>query len=78
MKNHKGSEDYQGKTKNVIPAEFFSQIENGKKHEHCKGQDFLDCLELRRIEMPITIPVGRNLETIFKKRNEPAYDDYTP
>lgn len=60
----------------MIPSKRLSQIENRKESENDKGNDFLNGLQLRRIELAITHAIGRHLEAILKKCDDPAnYND---
>lgn len=60
----------------MIPAQGFFEVEDGKDRKNGEGDDFLDRLELggRKFSMPEA--VGRDLETIFKKGNQPAGHDH--
>src|SRR3989338_3197943 len=56
----------------IIPADFFFEIQDGKNTENNKSNDFLDGLELRGGKCPVTYTVGRHLETIFREGDQPA------
>lgn len=64
--------DFSVEKSEIIPADFFFEIQDGKNTENNKSNDFLDGLELRGGKCPVTYTVGRHLETIFREGDQPA------
>ena len=67
--------DFSVEKSEIIPADFFFEIQDGKNTENNKSNDFLDGLELRDGEHPAADTVGRHLETIFRENDQPADQD---
>ena len=77
FKNEVNGQDKEYETYHMVKAEGFGfEQQQGKDHEYRKGYHLLDDFELNERERPakslVTDPVGRHLETIFKKGNPPA------
>ncbi len=62
----------------MIPTEIFMKIKNRKNGKDSKGNNFLCYLKLGNTKISRTHSVGRDLQTVFKKRNSPADQDYCP
>jgi len=55
-----------------------AEIEPRERHEHEQRDDFLDDLELRRRELPVSEAVGRNLQAVLEEREQPGHEDDLP
>ena len=51
------------------------QVEDGEEREDRQGDDLLDGLQLRRIEVAVTDAVGRDLQHVLEKGDAPADED---
>src|SRR5450432_1871268 len=60
------------KSRRIIPFQLLAEICHRKYREHRKRNHFLNNRQLRRREFVRADAVGRNLETVFEKRNSPA------
>ena len=60
----------------VVPSRHFSQIKEGEDREDYQRNDFLDDLELVGGEFSVADSICGNLKAIFRKRDQPAHDDY--
>jgi hypothetical protein len=78
FENKKNSRDDQDKADRVVPLEFFLQVKDGKNGKHNKGDDFLYGLQLCGGKLIRAYAVGRHLEAVFHKGDEPADDDDLP
>jgi hypothetical protein len=78
FENKKNRADHEAKAHKIIPLELFLQVKNGKHAENHKGNHFLDCFQLRPGKLRVTPTIGRYLETILKKGNQPANNDDFP
>ena len=56
----------------MIPAQFLVEVSDCKQAENQQRDDLLSHLELNGSKLGGTPTVGRDLKTIFKKRNQPA------
>ena len=76
FKNHKRGQYNQTKTHHIIPLEFLAQKEHGKNHEYGQGQDFLNGFQFSGAKITVAETVGRHLQAVFKKGDEPADDNH--
>lgn len=56
----------------VIQFDRLLHVENGEWYKHRERDDFLHDFQLRKRELGVADPVGRNLKQIFKQRDAPA------
>jgi len=56
----------------IIQFEGFLQIENGKRHKHAQGDDFLNDLQLTDTQRAVADAIGGHLKEELKKRNTPT------
>jgi hypothetical protein len=76
FKHEKYGPDYHQETHNIVPLEFFFQIENRKDTEDDQGDHFLNRFQLGGWELITSDPVGRHLKAILTECNQPAEKDY--
>ncbi len=75
LKDEEYGQNNQGKTHQVVPAQFLLQVQHGKAAEDHQGNYFLDCFQLVGIEDTMTDAVGGNLEAILEKSDAPTDQD---
>ena len=78
FENEKRRQHDERETHQVIPSEFFFQIENWKKREDNERDDLLDGFKLGGAELPVPHPVGGDLKNILEKRDTPTGEDHDP
>lgn len=78
MKDEKYGEADAGKTRGVVPFEFFAKIGDGENGENCERNDFLNRLELRRGKFVRADAVCRDLKAVFEKSDAPTCEDDFP
>ena len=59
----------------MVPPDFFAEIQRRETAEHRQRDDFLDDLQLRGGIDRVAPAVGRHLEDVFKKRDAPAHQN---
>jgi len=62
----------------MVPLDVLIQIENREDREHDQGDDFLNYLKLRSIELMASIAVGGNLKAVFEECDPPTYQHHLP
>ncbi len=72
LKNKKYGQYDESKTDQIVPFEFFFEIDDGEGRENHKSDDFLHGLELCCSKLTMTYSVCRDLETVFEKSDSPA------
>jgi hypothetical protein len=78
MKNEKCRKDDQRKTHGEVPFELVPEIQHGEHGKNRKRDDFLNGLELRRIEFVRADAVRGHLKAVFEESDAPAYQNYFP
>ena len=75
LENDVGGQHDEGETQDVVPAQGLVQIEDGEEREDRQGDDLLDGLQFRRVEVAVTDAVGRDLQHVLEKGDAPADED---
>src|ERR1700677_2798569 len=70
---HGGEDTREGRE--MVPADFFAEIQEGKDGENGERDDFLNHLELERRIDGVAPAVGGDLKTVFEKRDAPAHEN---
>jgi hypothetical protein len=78
LKNDEHGTDHHGKTSQIVPFEFFLQIQHREDATHDQGNHFLDSLQLGGVELVMPDAIRRYLETIFHEGNSPARQNHKP
>ena len=78
MKNNECRCHDHGKSHHIVPLERFTEIEHGKAQKDGERNHFLDGFEFCCTEVAVADTIGRYLEAVFKKGNEPADDNDVP
>lgn len=66
------------KANDVVPLQFLLEVDNRENTEDDQSDDFLYGLELCGRELGVTDTIGRNLEAIFGKGDQPTDKNYFP
>ena len=75
MEHKKRACDDEGKSHDVIPLHLLAQIEDREHHKHEERNHFLHRLEFGGGEMGVADAVGRNLQAVFEKGDQPTDED---
>jgi hypothetical protein len=76
FENKKYCKDYENKSYQIIPFEFFSQIPHREECKNSECNNFLNSFKLNSVVAVVPYSVSRHLKTIFKKRNPPTCKNY--
>ena len=72
FKNKEDGEHDQKKTHDMVPTQGLFEVNDGKDRKNDESDDFLDRLKLGGRKCAVADAVGRHLEAVFKKSDQPA------
>src|SRR5664279_1279881 len=75
LENDRDRADHHGKSQEVVPLQWFPEIQYREDRKHSQRDDLLDGLQLRRRELVGADAVGGYLETVFRKGDHPTDED---
>ena len=78
FENDEHGSDHHGTAGNIIPFQFFLQVDHRKDAKHDQGNHFLDGFQLRGVELVVSEAICRNLEAILHRSNEPTHQNRNP